>query len=205
MHKTTHQDTGTSFTKADAADLPAVCRFLLRFWRKYRDFGIDERVTPDGANDVFLRLISEKMPTKSQPLGRLLPEAARLLNEFTVKTENPMFMGYVTPPSANVGVLGDALAAISNQNASFANLSPIGTALEMVVVKWLGEILGFSGNFGGILTSGGSIANFSAIAVARRWRLGERFQHRGYSSLGKRLRIYCSTETHHSIDKGAVA
>ena len=120
-----------------------------------------------------------------------------------MKTGNPLFLGYVTPPSLDIGVLGDTLASITNQNVSFSTVSPIGTALETSVISWLHEIVGWESGASGILTSGGSEANLYALAVARRRALGPAFSSIGISAGSKPLRLYCSEETHHSIDKAA--
>jgi aromatic-L-amino-acid decarboxylase len=131
-----------------------------------------------------------------------LHELESMLERHTVKTTHPRFLGYVTPSAVDIGALADSLAAIVNQNVAFAGLSPLGTALEAAVIRWLGEIVGYPTTCGGILTSGGSEANLYGLAVARRLILGDSSVRDGnYAEPRRRLRIYCSEETHHSIDK----
>ena len=67
--------------------------------------------------------------------------------------------------------------------------------LELNVVRWFCEIVGYGAGSGGILTSGGSLSNLTAVVTARREQLPEDFRHGT---------IYTSDQTHHSIRKSAV-
>ena len=66
---------------------------------------------------------------------------------------------------------------------------------DLQVIRWLDDLFGYPAGSGGILTSGGSMANLSAIVTARRALLGEDFQ-------GGTL--YLSAQTHASVAKAAV-
>jgi len=186
-----------------ASDLPTIISFLSRFWSDYAAERMPTRVVP-AENSRFLdTVLEEELPTLPTELKPLLEEVEQLLANETVKTRSPMFLGYVTPPSLEVAALGDALSAIVNQNVSFAALSPVGTALEATVVRWLGQIVGYPQTNGGILTSGGSSANLYGLATARYRLLGHRFSEDGNYADPRHLSIYCSEETHHSVEKAA--
>ncbi|MFQ5421118.1 MAG: aminotransferase class V-fold PLP-dependent enzyme, partial [Anaerolineae bacterium] len=66
--------------------------------------------------------------------------------------------------------------------------------LEANVVNWFAEIIGYPSTARGVLTSGGSLANFTGLVAARRERLPEDFLH---------AVIYASDQTHHSVLKAA--
>ena len=178
---------------------------FLSMWSRHRATEVGDHVVSGQSSDGLLVRLGRELPKHSRPVGLVLDELEILLDQFLVRTSHPMFLGYVTPPSLDIAAMGDALAAVTNQNVSFATLSPLGAALETTVVRWLGEIVGYAVGSGGLLTSGGSEANLLALAVARRRLLGEEFVRDGnYISTRRRPRIYCSEQTHHSIEKAAV-
>lgn len=185
-------------------DLPALLEFLQSFWASYAAESPQDRVVPADRSRLLDDLLAEPFPDNPSPLAKILAQTRELLERETVRTGHPMFLGYVTPPSLDIAALGDALASIVNQNVAFAALSPLGTTLEATVVRWLGDIVGYPPTCGGILTSGGSNANLYGIAVARYRLLGATSATDGNYADARRLRVYCSDHTHHSVDKAAI-
>jgi aromatic-L-amino-acid/L-tryptophan decarboxylase len=194
----------SDFASMQDRDRDLLMSHLAAFWGEYREHSAHGRVVPFQSQISLSNILNEDLPQEESSAEELFSQVTRLLRDYTVKTASPMFLGYVTPPATEMGVFADALTSIANQNVSFATLSPIGTAFESTAISWLHEIVGMAGDNGGILTSGGSEANLYAMAVARRWALGSDFNTLGYAGSGKQLRIYCSDETHHSIDKAAM-
>ena len=79
---------------------------------------------------------------------------------------NARFFGYVMGSGEPVGALGDFFASVINQNATAWRSGPATAVIERTVVGWLADALGCAG-FSGTLTSGGSLANLMALAMAR--------------------------------------
>jgi aromatic-L-amino-acid decarboxylase len=96
-----------------------------------------------------------------------------------------------------IGVLGDALMACHDVNvavhAGGADL------LEAQVVRWVGEFVGF-GATDGLMASGGTISNLTALCAARE-RAAPGFRERG--GAGTPLALYCSREAHYSVRRAA--
>jgi glutamate/tyrosine decarboxylase-like PLP-dependent enzyme len=92
------------------------------------------------------------------------------------RVHHPRFFAFVPSPSNFVSVLGDTLAAGYNVFAGtwFESSGP--AMLELVVLDWLREWCGLPESTGGLFTSGGSAANLTALAVARRERLDDRVE-----------------------------
>ena len=76
--------------------------------------------------------------------------------------------GYVQSSGSFAGVIGDFLASALNQNVTSWRSAPSATTVEHQVVDWMKELVGFDAGAGGILLSGGSLANFAGLAVALR-------------------------------------
>ena len=196
---------GGPIDKIQRAEFQILLNFLREFWQDHARHVDEGRVGPAAAYRVLRDVAGESLPVAPARLPDLLKQTKHLLRTHSVKTTHPLFLGYVTPSALDIGALADAMAAIVNQNVAFASLSPIGTALEESAIRWLGEIVGYPPSCGGILTSGGSEANLYALAAARRCALGTAFITDGnYAERNRRLRIYCSEHTHHSVDKAVM-
>ena len=101
---------------------------------------------------------------------------------------------YVVGSGEPVAALGDFLASILNQNVTAWRSAPSAVAVERTVVGWLAEAIGCSG-FSGNLTSGGSLANLMALAMARE-------AHAPANDAGAQpCLVYASEEVHMSIPK----
>jgi aromatic-L-amino-acid/L-tryptophan decarboxylase len=144
------------------------------------------------------------LPESGMDPGLLLEEAARLLFAHSLFNGHPRFFGYITAPPAPIGILGDFLAAAVNPNVGAWTLSPAATEVESQTVRWIAELIGYPVNCGGLLVSGGNMANFVCFLAARTAKAGWDVRKHGvFESSGRRLRVYCSSETHTWIQKAA--
>src|SRR5918995_5775945 len=159
-------------------------------------------VTPgESVADVRAALGEAPLPDRGIPPEDALAEAERLLFEHSLFIGHPRFWGYVVGAPAPIGVLGDLLASGVNPNVGGWPLGPLATELELQTVRWLAELLGYPADCGGLLVSGGNMANFVGFLAARRAAGGPEIRERGPGEL--RLRAYCSAETHTWIQKAA--
>src|SRR5262245_8992287 len=109
---------------------------------------------------------------------------------------HPRFWGWVNGSALPSAVLADFLASAMNSNVGAFDQSAV--AVEEQVLGWMQELFGFPREGEGVLTSGGSVANLLALAAARHAHAPGAREH----GLAKeRLTLYCSVETHSSIDK----
>src|SRR6185503_11276863 len=92
---------------------------------------------------------------------------------------HPRFMGYITSSPAPAGALADFVAATVNPNCGSFSLSPVGTLIEEQVVKWTAELLGLPPATGGLLVSGGNMANMVGFWAARTARAGSHVREDG--------------------------
>jgi aromatic-L-amino-acid decarboxylase len=143
-----------------------------------------------------------RIPEKGTDPQRLIEEAVELLAEHSLLSGHPRFWGYIYSSAAPIGALGDFLAAAVNPNTGAWNLSPIASEIEVQTVRWIAELIGYPADCGGLLVSGGNMANFVPFLAARQAKVGWDARARGLAARdGKRLRVYCSAETHTWIQK----
>ena len=144
------------------------------------------------------------LPELGTDPGPLLEETARLLFAHSLFNGHPRFFGYITAPPAPIGILGEFLAAAINPNVGAWTLSPAATEIESQTIRWIAEFIGYPVDCGGLLLSGGNMANFVCFLAARTAKAGWDIRKHGVSeNSGCRLRVYCSLETHTWIQKAA--
>src|SRR5262245_24350056 len=144
------------------------------------------------------------LPERGMAPGPLLEETARRLFEHSTFNAHPRFFGYITSSPAPIGVLADLLAAGLNPNLGGWPLSPAATEIERETVRWIAELIGYPTDTGGILVSGGNMANMACFYAARAAQAPWNGREQGAVSGGAgRLRVYASSETHTWIQKAA--
>jgi aromatic-L-amino-acid decarboxylase len=159
-------------------------------------------VSPSASvEQVQAALGGDGLPAKGEPVEELLAEARGLLFEHAPLIGHPRFWGYVCGAPAPVGALAELLAAAVNPNVGGWQLSRIATEIERQTVRWIAELIGYPTHCGGLLVSGGNMANFVGFLAARRARAP--WDVRGEGTGAGRLRAYCSSETHTWIQKAA--
>src|SRR3954465_2165754 len=110
----------------------------------------------------------------------------------------PAFFGYVQSPPAPVGGAAAPLASAADQNLTSWRSGPTAVAVEHQTLRWLGQFVGFDEAATGLLVSGGSAANLTALLVALRAMTAPDDDRRA-------MRVYASAETHFSVAKAASA
>lgn len=128
---------------------------------------------PSAAEDVFADLQKNVLP---YPMGNI----------------HPRFWAWYMGNGTISGVMGDFWASILNPNLGGGNHA--GHKVEVQVVNWIKEIIAFPQTASGILVSGGSMANFAALAVARNVKAGYDIRAEGLKE--NNLIFYGSTEIH---------
>jgi len=168
--------------------------------------GLPSRPVSPGATPTALRatLGGRTLPENGADPDQLLSDATRLLLGHSVFNGHPRFMGYITSSAAPLGSLAELLAATVNPNCGSWGLSPMATLIEEQTVSWIGELVGAAPGGGGLLVSGGNMANMVGFWAARTARAPWDARQHGLAAPGaSKLVAYCSAETHTWIQKAA--
>lgn len=145
---------------------------------------------------------SYSLPEHGRDASSLLDEATDLLFNHSTFNGHPRFMGFITSSAAPIGALGDLLAAALNANVGSSLLAPMATEIEAQVVRWIAEMIGYPRDCGGLLVSGGNMANFVCFLAARKAKAGWDVRTGGMSAAqSRRLLVYTSGETHTWVQK----
>src|SRR5262245_36834482 len=147
------------------------------------------RVSPRVELEARLR---EPLPEDPTPVDSLLEQLQREVWSNIGNVQHPRFFAFIPSPSNFVSVMADALASGFNPFAGNW-LEGSGTSqIELVTIDWLRGMCGLPETTGGLFVSGGSMANLTALATARRARLDNRSEN---------AVIYFSDQTHNSVEK----
>ncbi len=167
---------------------------------------IDGRPVTTGESPEQIQTIlgNTSLPENGAPASELFSRASDLLLNHSLFNGHPKFLGYITSSPTPIGALADLLAAAVNPNVGANILSPMATAIEKQTIKWLAEFIGVSQTYGGILVSGGNMANFTAFLAARTAKAPKSIKEDGLLKSPGEMVIYCSKTTHIWIEKAAV-
>jgi glutamate/tyrosine decarboxylase-like PLP-dependent enzyme len=155
-----------------------------------------QRVGTKGDPAVLMKALSEPVPEQGMEFEAVLDQVERDVLANTMHVNHPRFFAYVPGPGNFIGAMADAL--ISGYNV-FAGTWISGSgpaAVELTVLEWLREMCGLPASAGGVFVSGGTMANLTALVVARHVKIRGRledatvyFSDQAHSSLEKALRV----------------
>ncbi|MGH1344711.1 MAG: pyridoxal phosphate-dependent decarboxylase family protein [Nannocystales bacterium] len=114
--------------------------------------------------------------------------------EVSTNTAGPGYLAYIPGGGLLTAGVADLVANWMNRYTGLSAAAPALCRLEADVIRWLATQFGYGPDAYGLLTSGGSLANFSAVVTARHARLGESGDYRA-------ARVYTSAQAHHSVSK----
>lgn len=147
--------------------------------------------------------LAADLPERGQPLHAVVDELMASAGAYYRKNAHPGMFSYVASPGLPTDPLGHALTAALNQNVTGYQSAPGATAVERTVIGWLCRLAGFPDGSDGLLVSGGSVANLSAIAAAVYRALGAGAREQGLHG-GPRPVILAAETAHFSIRRAAI-
>ena len=151
------------------------------------------RVAPQLDQSALEAILREPMPMQPSDWREVMAQFQRQVVDSSNHIDHPRFFGYIPLANNFISVMADALASGHNIFNAVWLQGPGAAQVERLVVDWLRQIVGMPAGAGGTFVSGGSVANLSALAVARQVKLGG--DMRGAVS-------YCSDQIHFASSRG---
>jgi aromatic-L-amino-acid/L-tryptophan decarboxylase len=142
------------------------------------------------------------LPEIGEDADKVLDEVFREMVDKGFHVPSANYFGLMNPTPTYIGVMAEALVAALNPQLATVKRSQLASRIEHETIRWIGERVGWPGQFNGTFTTGGNEANFSGLALALAAMFPDAIEE-GVASIGARPVLYASDEAHHSIDKSA--
>ena len=136
-----------------------------------RDYlkGLDERILRSPDVDRRADGFAGPLPEGGNGAAAALEQLLREGMAASVASSGPRFFHFVQGGVTPAALGADWITSLLDQNAGLWVATPVGTRLAELAVEWLKDLFGLPAGWGGVLTTGATMANFSALACARRW------------------------------------
>lgn len=141
-----------------------VVDMMVDYYNSVEERPVFPAVTSEEAAGAF----EEPLPREGQDPHAILDEWTDKVLPHAVHTGSPRFFGFVIGSGTMMGTLAEALAASVNMNAGGWKAGPSATEIERQTIRWVAELVGYPASCGGLFTSGGTMANFTALLTALR-------------------------------------
>ncbi|MDA8343906.1 MAG: pyridoxal-dependent decarboxylase [Thermaerobacter sp.] len=181
----------------DRSEMQALADAVLRRAIDFVEQLPERPASPAGVQPEEIRALQRRLlappAEEPTPLGDVLARMEEAADT-AVESAGPSYLAYTPGGGLFAAAVADLYARATNRYIGLSAVAPGMAALEYSVVRWLCDVAGFPAGAGGILVSGGSTANFTALVAAREQRLGEDI------AAGA---LYMTREAHHSVGKAA--
>ncbi len=118
----------------------------------------------------------------------------------TTHTHHPKYIGHQVSAPAPITILTAMASALLNNGMAVYEMGMSPSAIEKVVAELIGNKIGYDSNSGGLLTSGGTLANLTALLSARKAKINHDIWNEGYS---EHLGVLVCEQAHYCIDRAA--
>lgn len=149
--------------------------------------------------ESIIEAYSSDVPVEPEPIEDVYEQFSRQVLPYPMGNIHPRFWAWYMGNGTLSGVMGDFWASVMNPNLGGANHAA--NKLEEQVVDWMKQIMGFPSSSSGLLVTGGSMANYVGLVVARTAKAGFDIRKEGIHNAEKRITFYASTEVHSSNQK----
>jgi len=164
--------------------------------------GIRDRPVWRGVPDSVKLALREATPDEGQDPEQVYEDFRKWVVPYVYANAHPRAWGWVIGAGTPQGIAHQMWTAALNSNVFGADQSP--NYVEEQVLTWFKEKIGVAPEYSGIFVSGTSIATLTALAIARTAILGNAVLNGGLQGCAKRVALYCSVETHLSVEKAVV-
>jgi aromatic-L-amino-acid decarboxylase len=139
-------------------------------------------------------LLTAPAPVEPSSPAEVYAEFQANILPYNLHTNHPRFWAWYMGSGTVMGALADFLAAVLNPNVG--GINHVAPRVEEQVIGWIKEMMGYPQSASGILTSGASMANFTALTVARNTNCGYDVRREGVLAARGPFTVYASTEIH---------
>lgn len=166
------------------------------YFEEIEQYPVKSKVIP-GVIIGQLPLLPPELP---ESMTDVMSDFERIILPGITHWQHPDFFAFFPANNSYPSVLAEMLTAALGQQGMIWETSPAAAELEQRLMEWLKNMCGLPENWTGVIQDTASSSTLAALLTAREKATGFRVNDEGFGNIDK-LRIYCSTETHSSIEK----
>ncbi len=170
--------------------------WMADYMENVEDYPVKSHVQP---GDIYNKL-PDRPPVHPEPFSTLMKDLDEIIMPGITHWQNPNFFAYFPANTSPPSVLAEMIISTLGAQCMIWETSPAAAELEEKMMVWLREMIQLPGEFEGVIQDSASTATLSAILTAREKKTGFSFNISGASDSAI-LRVYCSEQTHSSVEK----
>ncbi len=175
-----------------------IVEWIARYFETIEKYPVKSGVKPGSVKAQ----LPDKPPVEGESFDKFLKDFDDIIIPGITHWQSPNFFAYFPANNSFPSVLGEMLTAALGAQCMVWETSPAATELEEKMMDWLRQMTGLPEEFEGVIQDSASSATLAAIITAREKVTGYSSNTEGLFT-NKNLRIYCSSQTHSSVEKGA--
>jgi aromatic-L-amino-acid decarboxylase len=168
------------------------------YYANIEDYPVKSKVKP---GDIFAQL-PINAPAESEGMMQIMNDFENIIMPGITHWQSPNFFAYFPANGSYPSILAEMLTASLGVQSMVWDTSPAAAELEEMMMKWLKNMTGLPANWHGVIQDTASTSTLAAILCAREKATGYTINESGFSG-SEKLRIYCSSEAHSSVEKAA--
>ena len=169
--------------------------WMADYFEQIEDYPVKAQVEP---KEIYKQL-PEQAPLKGEEMSVIFKDFQDIILPGITHWQHPNFFAYFPANTSFPSILGEMLTATLGTQCMIWDTSPAAAELEERVMNWLRDLMGIPSSFEGVIQDTASTATLTAILSAR--EKVTNFESNQHGIAQNNFRVYCSTETHSSIEK----
>lgn len=169
--------------------------WMADYMENVRDYPVKSQINPG----EILNQLPNSAPSQGESFEKIFEDFQKIIMPGITHWQNPNFLAYVPANSSPPSVLAEMLTATLGVQCMMWQTSPSATELEERVLDWLKSMLGLPSEWSGVIQDTASTATLCAILTAREKLTNFEINKKGFDT--NKFAVYCSTQTHSSIEK----
>lgn len=167
---------------------------MMDFLQQVHERPVWKKITPGAKSFLY-----QDVPQEPSDIAAVYHDFKEYVLPYTKGNIHPRFFAWVEGTGTPLGALSEFLGATMNPNVGIGEHSAM--YVDIQVLKWCKQMMNYPEEASGILLSGASMANITALAVARNHQLGLNIRKEGLRATDAQMMVYCSAETHSCVQK----
>jgi aromatic-L-amino-acid decarboxylase len=170
--------------------------WMADYYQHIEEYSVKSAVRP---GEIFAQL-QPHPPEESEDMKQIMSDFQQIIMPGITHWQSPNFFAYFPANSSYPSILAEMLTASLGAQCMVWETSPAAAELEEMMMNWLKTMTGLPAEWQGVIQDTASTSTLAAILTAREKITGYRINESGFNDVDQ-LRVYCSTETHSSVEK----